>query len=113
MRAAEHYPGSILQARGGNAIPRLALWAIDRFVAVTITLAVELPGRSPYVWALAGNKTYVEQSSDGPAREREMKAEGETKRARVRPPPPPPPPPDLKRIFTEYSLRKLARIFQN
>ena len=43
MRAAEHCPVSILQVRGGDAIPRLALWAIERFVAVTSTPAVEPP----------------------------------------------------------------------
>jgi len=43
VRAAEHCPVSILQARGDDAIPEVALWAIDRFVAVTPTLAVEPP----------------------------------------------------------------------
>ena len=43
MRAAEHCPVSILQARGGDAIPEVALWAIDRFVAVTVVPAVEPP----------------------------------------------------------------------
>ena len=42
-RVIEHCPVCILQARGGNAIPRLALWAIERFVAVTSTPAVEPP----------------------------------------------------------------------
>ena len=47
VRAAEHCPVSILQARGGDAIPEVALWAIDRFVAVTVVPAVEPPKRFP------------------------------------------------------------------
>ena len=43
MRAAEHCPVSILQARGGDAIPEVALWAIDRFVRLLSAPAVELP----------------------------------------------------------------------
>ena len=43
MRAAEHCPVSILQARGVGACPEVALWTTERFVAVTSTLAVELP----------------------------------------------------------------------
>ena len=31
------------QVHGGGAIPGFALWTIDRFVAVSSTLAVELP----------------------------------------------------------------------
>ena len=31
-RVPEHCPISVLQAHGGGAIPRLALWTIDRFV---------------------------------------------------------------------------------
>jgi hypothetical protein len=42
-RAPDHCPISILQAHGGGAIPGFALWTIDRFVAVSSTLAVELP----------------------------------------------------------------------
>ena len=34
MRAAEHCPVCIVQARGGGAIPRLALSTIDRFVII-------------------------------------------------------------------------------
>ena len=34
---------SILQARGVGAIPEVALWAIDRFVAVSSIPAVEQP----------------------------------------------------------------------
>ena len=43
MRAAEHCPVSILQARGVGACPEVALSTIERFVAVTNLLAVELP----------------------------------------------------------------------
>jgi hypothetical protein len=43
VRAAEHCPISILQAHGGGAIPRLALWTIDRFVRFLSELAVDLP----------------------------------------------------------------------
>ena len=44
MRAADHSPVCILQARGGGAFPEVALSTIERFVAVTSTPAVELPG---------------------------------------------------------------------
>jgi hypothetical protein len=44
VRAAKHCPISILQAHGGGAIPGLALWTTERFVAVTSALAVDLPG---------------------------------------------------------------------
>ena len=43
----EHCPISILQAHGGDAIPGLALWTTERFVAVLSELAVELPATSP------------------------------------------------------------------
>ena len=43
MRAAEHCPVSILQAHGGDAIPRFVMDDLERFVAITITPAVELP----------------------------------------------------------------------
>ena len=43
MRAAEHCPISILQAHGGGAIPRLALWTTERFVRFSSAPAVELP----------------------------------------------------------------------
>ena len=42
-RVREHCPVCILQARGGGAIPEVALSTIERFVAVTRALAVELP----------------------------------------------------------------------
>ena len=44
-RVPEHCPISILQAHGGGAIPRLALWT-KRFVRLLSALAVELP-RTP------------------------------------------------------------------
>ena len=43
VRAAEHCPVCILQARGGGAIPGFALSTIERFVAITTAPAVELP----------------------------------------------------------------------
>jgi len=43
-RVPEHCPISILQAHGGGAIPRLALWT-KRFVRLLSALAVELPRR--------------------------------------------------------------------
>ena len=39
----EHCPVSILQAHGGDAIPHLALWTIDRFVRFLSQPLVELP----------------------------------------------------------------------
>ena len=45
VRAAEHCPISILQAHGGGALPRLALWTTERFVRFSSTLAVDLPRR--------------------------------------------------------------------
>ena len=47
LRAAEHCPVCILQARGGGAIPGFALSTIERFVAVTSIPAVELPRLHP------------------------------------------------------------------
>ena len=42
-RVPEHCPVCILQAHGGDATPRFALWTINRFVAVTSQPLVELP----------------------------------------------------------------------
>ena len=43
MRAAEHCPVCILQARGGGAIPELALSTTERFVRLLTGPAMELP----------------------------------------------------------------------
>ena len=42
----EHCPISILQAHGGDAIPRLAYRKANRFVAVTVGPAVDLPSQA-------------------------------------------------------------------
>ena len=50
MRAAEHCPVSILQARGGGAIPEVALCVIEVFPVLS-QLAVELPAFLAYRFA--------------------------------------------------------------
>ena len=47
MRAAEQCPVWILQARGGGAIPEVALSTIERFVAITVGPLVKLPEKLP------------------------------------------------------------------
>ena len=53
---AEHCPVSILQAHGGDATPRFALWTIERFVA---------PAPSAYYCSLTGgDETEREELED-------------------------------------------------